>query len=274
MISTSVSSVAVAGTTLGALGPVGLGIIVSIASTMAVTAYCGHFSTKGLKVAHKDFQRDMKLLSAGEISLATYTGSVSTMSELEFSWSDILPLSGTFTVLGEYKVRKNQLKSIQSEMKERTHKLNSEEASAMYQLQADYKQKFAEIELQYSEMVSDINQQVDDTLEKFDKDLDRYLQLKFAINQSSSVEVFHELANKKNAQQIIEREKAQVIFYTEELKELTVQLSESISKDDNEFRSTIRAVITNRINDILPSITPYDKALSFMNPKLSVEAVE
>jgi hypothetical protein len=271
MITTSVSSVAVAGTTLGALGPVGLGIAVSIASTMAVSAYCGHFSTKGMKIAHQDFKRDMELLNAGEINLAVYTGRLSTMSELKFSWSDILPLSGAFSVWGEYKARKGQLQAIQSEMHQRVHKLDAAEANAMYQVQADYMQKFAEIELQYKEMVSGINQQVDDKLGQFDRDLDAYLQLKFAISQSSGVELFRELTNKKNALQTIEREKSQITFYRKELNELTVQLSESISKDDQEFRSTMVAVIKSRIDDILPKITPYDKAFNFMNPDFFIE---
>ncbi|NQZ91551.1 MAG: hypothetical protein HRT97_04320 [Moritella sp.] len=273
MITTSVSSAAVAGTTLGALGPVGLGIAVSIASTMAVSAYCGHFSSKGMKIAHQDFKRDMELLNAGEINLAAYTGRVSTMSELKFSWSDILPLSGTFSVWGEYKARKGQLQAIQSEMHQRMHKLDAAEANAMYQVQADYMQKFAEIELQYKEMLSGINQQVDEKLGQFDRDLDTYLQLKFAISQSSGAEVFRELANKKNALQTIEREKSQITFYREELNELTVQLSESISTDDQEFRSTMVAVIKSRINDILPKVTPYDKAFNFMNPDLFIETM-
>lgn len=266
MISTSVSSVAVAGTTLGALGPVGLGIAVSIASTMAVSAYCGHFSAKGEKIAHQDFKRDMELLNAGEINLAVYTGRVSTMSELKFSWSDILPLSGTFSVWGEYKARKGQLKAIQAEMHQRMHKLETAEANAMYQVQADYMQKLAEIELQYEEMVMGINQQVDEKIEKFDRDLDTYLQLKFAISQSSGAEVFRELANKRSALQTIEHEKSRITFYREELNEMTVQFSESISEGDQEFRSIMVTVIKSRIDDILPNITPYDKAFNFMNP--------
>ena len=273
MITTSVSSVAVAGTTLGTLGPVGLGIAVSIASTMAVSAYCGHFSSKGMKIAHQDFKHDMELLNAGEINLAVYTGSVSTMSELKFSWSDILPLSGTFSVFGEYKARKEQLQAIQSEMNQRIHNLDAVEANAMYQIQADYMQKYAEIELQYEKMVSDINQQVDDKLGEFDRELDGYLQLKFAISQSSGAEAFRELANKKNALQIIEREKSQITFYREELNELMLQLSEPTSKDDQEFRRIIVTVIKSRINNILPKITPYDKAFNFMNPDLFIETV-
>lgn len=271
MISTSVSSVAVGGTTLGALGPVGLGIAVSIASAMAVSAYCGHFSTKGMKIAHQDFKRDMELLNAGEINLAVYTGRVSTMSELKFSWSDILPLTGTFSVWGEYKARKGQLQAIQSEMHQRMHKLDAAEANAMYQLQTDYMQKLAEIELQYKEMVSGINQQVDTTFEQFNRDLDAHLQLKFAISQASGVETFRVLAEKKSALQATEREKAQITFYKEELNGLMVQLSESISQDDQELRQAMVTVIKSRIDDILPSMTPYDQAYNFMNPNLSIE---
>ncbi|MGR5448690.1 hypothetical protein ACP3V3_02655 [Vibrio sp. PNB22_3_1] len=273
MISTSVSSVAVAGTTLGALGPIGLGIVVSIASTMAVSAYCGHFSAKGMKVAHQDFKRDMELLNAGQINLAMYAGRVSTMSELKFSWSDILPFSGAFSVWGEYKARKAQLQAIQCEIHERMHNLHGAETDAMYQLQADYMQKLAEIELQYKEMVSGINQQVDTKFEQFNRELDAHLQLKFAISQSSRGEMFHALVEKKGALQTIEREKTQITFYREELNGLMVELSESFLQDDQELRQLMVAVIKSRIDDVLPSMTPYEQAYYFMNPNFSVETM-
>lgn len=272
-ISSSVASVAVAGTTLGALGPIGLGIATSIALTMVVSAYCGHFSKKGTQIAHVEFQRDMELLQAGEITLATYTGRVGTMSELSFSWSDILPFSGAFSVWGEYKARKGQLTAIQKNMAQRIHNLRGEEAEMMYKLQADYRQKFTQIEQQYQEMVSGLNQQVDATFDQFNRDLDEHLQFKFMLNQASGVETFRAMAEKKGTLQAIERENQQIAFYKEELNNLMCELSESISEGDQELRLIMINTIKNRIDNILPSVTPFDQAYNFLNsdsPQTSV----
>jgi len=274
MISTSVSSVAVAGTTLGAMGPVGLGIVVAIGASMAVSAYCGHFSSKGMKIAHKDFELDFKRLNAGEIDLATYTGNTATMSELTFSWSDILPLSGAFSVWGEYKARKDQLKSIQSQITTNLHKLDEEEANAMFKIQANYVQQLASIEGQYLKVVSKMHQQVDDTIGELGQELDSYLQLKFAINQPTSIAVSCEISSKKLVLQQNEKRKSQIAFYRKELNELTLQLSGSVDTNDKVFRFAMITTIKNRIDDILPTTTPHDIAFDFMNPEFSAPSKE
>ena len=66
-------------------------------------------------------------MQCGKLDLVGYVGEVGKMSELRFSWGDLLPLRGSFAVVGEYKVRKAQLNAMDEKIQRARADLSEQE---------------------------------------------------------------------------------------------------------------------------------------------------
>ncbi len=268
LLGPATANFAVMGTTLGALGPIALGVVGGIAASMVVTKYCEYFSSKGAKIAISDINSSMALLSSGKIDLATYTGQIGTMSEVSFSWGDMLPLSGTFSILGEYKTRKQQLMSIQNEIRTRRANLPEREAEILYAIHASYIQQLKVIEAQFEEKKVALFEQAEVMFGELDNELESHLNLHYRMHICKN-EARLRLIKQQDSrtQAVLERqEKTQV--YTDEIRRLREDIT---SRRDVpiELVRYIRIVLNNRINEVLPKITPADLAVRYFNGELS-----
>ena len=263
IIPSSVANIAVLGTSLGSLGPIACGIVGAMVVSMLANAYVGHFKNKGQEIAMKDIQEGMDLLKLGQMNLATYTDKVGSMSDLEFSWSDILPFSGPFTIWGEYSARKQQLKTIQQEIQTKRGQLREQEMQAMYALASYYKTELMRIEDHYNELKTQVTKQANKHLENIEIDLERHLQLQFALFQSGRTKRLKDFRTKKYETQKQELIEKKAKFYEQEIKQLKEQFFNQ--KDENSKRFSM--VLNQRLNDVLPQITPYDQAYNFMQGK-------
>ncbi|MEY8251935.1 MAG: hypothetical protein RPR91_06090, partial [Colwellia sp.] len=143
LIPEAISGYAVLGTTMGALGPVALGVVGSIVTTMVITAYIDHFKGQGENTVANEIQRDMATLRGGSMSLAMYTGRIATMTELKFNWTDIVPFTGALSVYGEYKARRNELNRLESEMQSNLNDMPKMESQAKEHNYLQFKVAFA-----------------------------------------------------------------------------------------------------------------------------------
>ncbi|MGF1731211.1 hypothetical protein [Photobacterium kasasachensis] len=268
LLGPATANFAVMGTTLGALGPIALGVVGGIAASVVVTKYCEHFSSKGTKIAISDIESSMALLSSGKIDLATYTGQIGTMSELSFSWGDMLPLSGTFSVFGEYKTRKQQLMSIQNQIQTRRANLPEREAELLYAMQANYMQQLKVIEAQFEEKKTALFEQTDVMFGELENELDSHLNQHYRMRLCKNEARLRLIKQQdKKTQAVLERqEKTQV--YTDEIRRLREEIT-SQTEVPIELVRYMRIVLDNRMNEVLPKVTPADLAVSYFNGELS-----
>ncbi|WP_063345162.1 hypothetical protein [Vibrio jasicida] len=267
LVPAAVAEFAVAGTTLGAMGPVGLGIAAGIVTSLVVSAYSGHFKQQGQKIAFDEIAAASQLLQGGEISLGTYAGNVGRMSEFKFRWSDILPLSGTFSVFGEYKARKQQLQHLQADISQRRVSLNAQEERMAYQMLAQYQQQLSEIELQFVEQHQVVHLQAGEQLATLRNQLDSHLETQFALQQASFSRHFDQLGQQSLKQQRLQQQQARLASYTSEITELRLQLQQ-FRHLEPQLRLSMQQVLAQRVEHTLPATTPFDQAEQFMQESL------
>lgn len=264
-VASEIASTTILGTTLGALGPIALGTVFSIGFSFALSAYVGHFSAEGKKLAMQDLQAAMAKLNGGTINLSQYVGLVGTMSEFKFEWKDMLPFSGSISVFSEYRTRKSQLMAVQKQIESQISKLPAQEAEALYQLKAGYQQKILMIEQDYECQRQEITRQAGERYQILSKDLNTYLEIQFLmftpiksnlVNQSKEVQ----------AASIQERLKqARMKAHSEELKTLqqSLEQAEAAGGDAEKLIRTMLATIDTRLTQVLPHKSPWDQAYEF-----------
>lgn len=263
-IATSIGGVSVGGiTTLGALGPIGLGIAGAIASSMAVSAYTGHFSKKGHKIAIEEIETATSLLTAGDISLGAYTGKIGVMSEFKFTYSDLLPLSGSFAVFGEYKARKSQLKALQDDIASKRKQLPQQEMLMLKEMEKDYKKQIKRIESNLAEQKSNVDAQAEVHYKTLHDELDQHLERKFSLI-SHSITSHKKVMDSRQFKIIKEQDRiSKLKFFQEELEVIRTEL-EITTFLSSSYQAQLKTAVTQRITNTLPVETPFDIADNFL----------
>jgi len=272
-VAAEVSSTAVLGTTLGALGPIALGVVFSIAFSIALSAYVGHFSQRGNEIAMADIQDAMAQFNDGKINLSQYAGVVGTMSEFKFEWRDILPFAGSITIFSEYRTRKGQLMAVQKDLASRMANLSDEERQLLTQISEAYQQQLKQIEEEYQRVRAEITLQAEDRYANFSRELDLHLELSYQLfvplRRSQAVERA-EVAADTAAQQAEQR---RIHAYRQELKRLLQGLDEAgfDAPDAVKLKHSMITAINVRLSSVLPEKTPWDQAYEFLAlPSLGV----
>lgn len=150
MVGTKAASASALGLSMGMLGPVVAGVVGSALAAMAAGAYIENSLQRGAKVAVKDLEASFDALQCGKLDLVGYAGEVSKMSELRFRWDDLLPLRGTFAVLGEYKVRKRQIEAMDSQVERARADISKQERKMMRRMRKQYEKEVTRIEAHFS----------------------------------------------------------------------------------------------------------------------------
>ncbi|SFQ11328.1 hypothetical protein SAMN05216419_10654 [Nitrosomonas cryotolerans] len=262
----AISGYAIGGTTLGSLGVIASGAVFAIGFAVAAGAYVNHFSSKGVALANTDLKSALDLLNGGQIDLSTYVGKVGKMSDLTFSWSDILPFSGAISVISEYGSRKNQLRAVQSSILNQLDALPEQEREMMQELANQYSKAITDIDRQYEEARASITKQAFDQFDSMSKNLSQHLEMQylmFAPIRKNYIEgsVLMDIELRKQ-QENHERSQA----FTRELEGLQNKLKSFIESNqaDRTIRQAVQETILTRMEILIPNKTGWDQACEFL----------
>ncbi|MBS0588317.1 MAG: hypothetical protein JSS37_10300 [Proteobacteria bacterium] len=262
----AISSYAIGSTTLGALGVMASGAAFAIGFAVAAGAYVDHFSSKGVALANADLKSALELLNGGQIDLSTYVGKVSKMSELTFSWSDILPFSGAISVISEYGSRKNQLRTVQSNILDQLDALPEQEREMMQELANQYSKAITDIDRQYEEARASITKQAFDQFDSMSKELNQHLEMQylmFAPVRKNYIEhsVLMDIELRKQ-QENEDRSRAFAIeleIIQDKLEGLAV-----LNQADLTIKQIVHETVLTRMEMLIPNKTGWDHACEFL----------
>lgn len=265
-IASSVSSTAVMGTTLGALGPIALGAVFAIGFSLAIGSFVGYFQSAGSKIAIKDIMDATAKLESGHIILTQYATSVGTLSENKFAWTDCIPFAGAISVLSEYSTRKDQLKSIQADMYSRLDQIDQVERRQMEKIMEQFKDQIQAMDFQYEQTKLEFISQAAEKFDEIRTNLDKHLELNYLL----FVPVIKQYQNDTNFI-TAERQKEEQIqtrnhSYIKEIEHLMAMIDQGLvnSAEDLQLKLELDGALKNRIDLILPAITGFDQAYEFL----------
>lgn len=265
-VTAAISGYAIGGTTLGSLGVMASGAVFAIGFAVAAGAYVNHFSSKGVALANADLTSALQLLNGGQIDLSTYVGKIGTMSELTFSWSDILPFSGAISVISEYGARKNQLRAVQSSILDQLDTLPEQERAMKQELANQYNKAISDIDRQYEEARASITKQAFDQFDAMSQDLSQHLEMQyllFAPVRKSYIE--HSALMDIELRKLQENENRSRAF-AHELDELQNKLEgfTMSNQADRTIKQIVQKTILTRMEMLIPHKTGWDQACEFL----------
>lgn len=262
----AISGYAIGGTTLGALGVMASGAVFAIGFAVAAGAYVNHFSSKGVALANSDLKSALELLNGGQIDLSTYVGKVGKMSELTFSWSDILPFSGAISVVSEYSSRKNQLRTVQNSILDQLDALPEQEREMMQELANQYSKAITDIDRQYEEARASITKQAFDQFDSMRKDLNQHLEMQylmFAPVRKNYIEHSALMDIELRKQQENEARSRAFALELEAIKDKLEGLAIS-NQADRTIKQVVQETILTRMEILIPNKTGWDQACEFL----------
>lgn len=265
-VSAATSGYAIFGSTLGSLGVMASGAVFAIGFAVAAGAYVNHFSSKGIAIANGDLKSALELLNGGEIDLSTYVGKVGKMSELSFTWSDIMPFSGAISVISEYSSRKLQLRAVQSSILDQLVALPEQERVMMQALADQYGKVIADVDRQYEQARTSITQQAFDQFDSMNKDLNQHLEVQYLmfapvrknyIEHSALMDI-----DQRKLQELEDRSRA----FALELEAIQDQLEGLVASNqaDRTMKQVVQETILNRMELLVPNKTGWDQACEFL----------
>ncbi|WP_025885115.1 hypothetical protein [Asaia prunellae] len=266
LVASSVSSTAVMGTTLGALGPIALGAVFAIGFSLAIGSFIGHFQSVGSKIAIKDIMDAAAKLESGQIILTQYATSVGTLSENKFAWTDCIPFAGAISVLSEYSTRKGQLKSIQADMYSRFDQIDQAERRQMEEIMEQFKYQIHAMDLQYEQTKLEFITQAADKFGEIRTDLDKHLELNYLL----FIPVIKQYQNDTNfitaERQKEEQIRARNHSYMKEIEHLRAMIDQGLinNAEDLQLKLELDGALKDRMDLILPAITGFDQAYEFL----------
>jgi hypothetical protein len=188
------------------------------------------------------------------------------MSELTFSWSDILPFSGAISVISEYGSRKNQLRAVQSSILDQLDALPEQERAIMQELANQYNEAITDIDRQYEEARASITEQAFDQFDAMSKDLSQYLEMQYLVFAPVRKSYFEHSAlmdiELRKQQETEDRSQA----FAHELEELQNRLEGfTVSNQvDSNIKQVVQETIRTRMEMLIPHKTGWDQACEFL----------
>jgi hypothetical protein len=265
-IASSVSSTAVLGTTLGALGPIALGAVFAIGFSLAIGSFVGHFQSVGSKFAIKDITEAAAKLESGQITLTQYAASVGTLSENKFAWTDCIPFAGAISVLSEYSTRKGQLKSIQANMYSRFDQINKAERRQMEEMMEQFKYQIHAMDLQYEQAKREVITQAADKFGEMRTSLDKHLELNYLLF-TPVIKQYQDVTNLITAEkQKEEQAQVRIDSYMKEIEHLNAMVDQGLSNsaEERQLKLQLDGALKDRVDLILPATTGFDQAYEFL----------
>lgn len=265
-IGAGVANTAIFGTTLGALGPMVMGGIFSIAFALTAGLIVNHFGKEGTNKALQHIDSAMEQLNGGKINLTQYAGIVGTMSECNFRWTDIIPFSGPISVMAEYRTRKAQLLSVYNEMQSRIDALPEQERQAMEAMHKQFKAQIKQIDDAYEQASQELISQSKDALTNLRTGLNQHLEINYRLFASVTKECQKDILEIKARDLQIAEQRRKNENYKQQLEQLTASL-EMQFKDGglpDSLRSTFNNQLREQMANIVSPETGYDIAINFL----------
>ena len=265
-IASSVSSTAVLGTTLGALGPIALGAVFAIGFSLAIGSFVGHFQSVGSKFAIKDITEAAAKLESGQMTLTQYATSVGTLAENKFAWTDCIPFAGAISVLSEYSTRKGQLKSIQADMYSRFDQIDQAERRQMEEMMEQFKYQIHAMDLQYEQAKLEVITQAADKFGEMRTSLDKHLELNYLLF-TPVIKQYQDETNLITAEkQKEEQAQVRIDSYMKEIEHLNAMVDQGLSNsaEDRQLKLQLDGALKDRVDLILPATTGFDHAYEFL----------
>lgn len=265
-IASSVSSITVMGTTLGALGPIALGAVFAIGLSLAVGSLVGHFENEGSILAIKDIAAAAARLESGHITLIDYAASVGTLSENTFSWTDCIPFAGAISVLAEYSTRRGQLASIQADIRHRFEQLDAAERRQMEEMMEQFNYQIHAMDLQYEQARRDIVTQAAGRFEQIRASLDKHLELNYLLFTPVLRQYQDDACLITSQQHREEQAKLRIQSYQQELEHLNTMVDQALSNspEDQQLKLHLSGALKRQMDMILPAATGFDQAYEFL----------
>ena len=264
MIGNKVASATVFGLSMGVLGPVVAGMVGGALAAMAAGAYINNCQQEGAKLAVKNLEASFEAMQCGKLDLVGYVGEVGKMSELRFSWGDLLPLRGSFAVVGEYKVRKAQLNAMDEKIQRARADLSEQEREIMSRMQEHYQKQVTRIEEYFASQHVELRGQFDIAFQRMEQDLDTHLSLQHRLfaarnaNLATHLEQLHQDAVSDEQKQVKMGEaKRQVLVLLGDLEGYEGLIP-------SEQRTSMRQALDAHLDGLLPNDTPADLVQRFM----------
>ena len=264
LVGGKVASATVFGLSMGVLGPVVAGMVGGALAAMAAGAYINNCQQEGVKLAVKDLEASFEAMQYGKLDLVGYVGEVGKMSELRFSWGDLLPLCGGFAVLGEYKVRKGQLKAMDEKIQRARADLSKQEREIMRCLRERYNEQVTRIEGHFASQHAELLDQFDMAFQRMEQDLDTHLNLQnrlFAARNANLITHLEQLHRNAVATEQWQAETAEARSQVQALLEDLERHEGAISPEQ---RTLMRQALDARLSGLLPDDTPADLVQRFM----------
>lgn len=265
-IASEVAGVALFGTTLGALGPIALGAVFAIGFSLSVGAYVGHFQKIGSETAIKDIASAAAKLESGQFTLTQYAGVVGTMSECKFGWKDLLPFSGTISVISEYSTRKSQLKAIQSSLADRMDEIDAMEQQQLADMLEQFNYQIHAMDVQYEAAKREVTEQASAQFADMRASLDRHLEINYLmfspVVKNYKAEI-SEIRAKKRREDLAQ---IRLKSYQHELDHLSSLVDQAFSNSPEDLRvkRQLDAALKDRVALVLPATTGFDQAFEFL----------
>jgi len=193
-------------------------------------------------------------------------GKVGKMSELTFSWSDILPFSGAISVVSEYSSRKNQLRTVQSSILDQLDALPEQEREMMQELANQYSKAIADIDRQYEEARASITKQAFDQFDSMSKDLNQHLEMQylmFAPLRKNYIKHSALMDIELRKQQENEDRSRAFALELEAIQEKLEGLAIS-NQTDITIKQVVQETILTRMEVLIPNKTGWDQACEFL----------
>lgn len=266
IIGSSVSSVSMMGTTLGALGSIALGTVFAMGFSLAIGSFVGHFQSIGSKIAIKDITEAAAKLESGHITLTQYATSIGTLSENKFVWTDCIPFAGSISILSEYSTRKNQLKSIQADLYSRCSQIDQAERKQMEEMMEQFKYQIHAIDLQYEQAKYEVMQQTSEKFREMRTSLDKHLELNYLMF-TPVIKRYQDEKNMISTEKQKENQaKIRIDSYIKEITYLNKLVDQDLSNDDEDHQIKLQLIETlkDKIDLIIPAITGFDQAYEFL----------
>ena len=264
IVGEKVAAATVFGMPMGLLGPVLTGMVGGALAAMAAGAYINHCQQKGVKLAVRDLEASFDAMQCGKLDLVGYVGEVGKMSELRFSWGDLLPLSGSFAVFGEYRVRKAQLKAMEEKIQRARADLSEQEQEIMWRMREHYEKQVTRIEEHFTSQDAELLDQFDMAFQHMEQDLDTHLSLQHKLFAARNVDLITHLDQLHRDAVADEQTQAETAEAKSHIQALLEDLERHKGIISPKQRTLMRQALDARLSGLLPNDTPADLVQRFM----------
>ena len=258
------ASATVLGASMGSLGPILAGIAGGALVAIAGSAYIQSCHDDGRQIAIRDLERSFRMLQNSDIDTVGYVARVGSLSELRFHWDDLLPGRGLFSIFGEYKVRKAQLKALDHEISLQRAAVPEMEREIMNKLRAHHQERLDWIDRQFAAKNAELDIQSTEAFTDMEQHLANHLSTQRMLIGARAATISLQLDTMRNKRQAADREEADVAAASHDVERMLEALHNHDVPIPPKRHRLMRHALQASLRDRLPSDTPSDRVRRFL----------